>query len=113
MAAIVTITLRVNLKEPLTEVSQVGSSSACLNTDLTLPANFLDTSTANVNASCFIIHSGFEIIAENESLVGHGNVGEMIQPAKGKVNIAKYPGLWLDFSADGIVYWTAFGPSDC
>ena len=49
-------------------MSQAGSSnsSTCL-TDLTLPANFPDTSTANVYASCFIIHFGFEIIAENES----------------------------------------------
>ena len=47
------------------EVSQADSSSACLTTDLTLPANSLDASTANLDASCFIIHSGDEIIAEN------------------------------------------------
>ena len=49
-------------------MSQAGSSnsSTCL-TDLTLPANSLDTSTANVYASCFIIYFGVEIIAENES----------------------------------------------
>ena len=63
-------------------VSQAGSSSACLTTDLTLPANSLDISTANVDASCFKIHSGVEIIAENESLVGHGDGGEMIHSAK-------------------------------
>ena len=45
-------------------VSQASSSSACLTTDLTLPANYLDTSTANVDVSCFIIHFGVEIIAE-------------------------------------------------
>ena len=45
-------------------VSQASSSSACLTTDLTLPANSLDTSTANVDVSCFIIHFGVEIIAE-------------------------------------------------
>ena len=58
------------------EVLQAGSSGACLITDLILPANSLDTSTANVDASCFIIHSWVEIIAENESLVGHGDGGE-------------------------------------
>ena len=59
-------------------MSQAGLSSACLITDHTLPANSLDTSTANVDASSVIIHSGVEIIAENESLVGHGDGGEMI-----------------------------------
>ena len=48
-----------------------------------------------------LLHSGVQIIAENESLVGHGDGGEMIQSAKDEVNIGKYPGLWLDFSADG------------
>ena len=77
-------------------MSQTGSSSACLTTDLTLPANSLDTSTANVDASCFTIHSGVEIIAENESLVGHSDGGEMIQSAKDEVNTAKDPGLcWI------------------
>ena len=62
-------------------MSRTGSSSACLTTDLTLPANFLDISTANVNASCFIIHSVFKIIAENESLVGHdGLFGLLLEP---------------------------------
>ena len=74
-------------------MSQAGSSSACLSTDLTLPENSLDTSTANVNASCFIVYSGVEMIAENESLVGHGDDGEMIQSAKDEVNIANDPGL--------------------
>ena len=37
-------------------MSQAGSSSACLTTELTLPENSLDTSTANVDADCFIIH---------------------------------------------------------
>ena len=70
-----------------------GSSSACLTSDLIFPANSLDTFTANVDASCFIIHSGVEIIAENESLVGHGDGGEIIQSGKDEVNIAKDP--WL------------------
>ena len=42
------------------EASQAGSCSAYLTTDLTLPENSLDTSTANVDASCFIIHSGIK-----------------------------------------------------
>ena len=37
----------------------------------------------------------------------------MIQSAKDEVNVAKDSGLWLDFSADDVAYWTAFGPSDC
>ena len=63
-------------------MSQAGSSSACLTTDFTLPANSLDISTANVDASCSIIHSVFEIIAENESLVGHGDglFGLLVDP---------------------------------
>ena len=77
-------------------VSQAGSSSSCLTTDLTLPANSLATSTTNVDASCFIIHSGVEIIAGNESLVGQGDGSEMIQSAKDEVNVAKDPRLWLD-----------------
>ena len=95
-----------------------------LTIDLTLPANSLDTSAANVDDSC-LIHSGVEIIAENErlighvdggeneSLVGHGNGSEMIQSAKDEVNIEKDPGLWLDFSADDMAYWTACGLSEC
>ncbi len=55
-------------------VSQAGSSTTCLTTDLTLPVNSLDTSTANVDSSCFTRHSGVEIIAENESLVDHGEL---------------------------------------
>ena len=63
-------------------MSQTGSSSACLTTDLTLPANCLDISTGNVDASCSIIHPAFEIIAENESLVGHGDglFGQLVDP---------------------------------
>jgi len=45
------------------------------------------------------------------SLVSHGD--EMIQSTNDEVNIAKDPGLWLDFSADGVTYWNARGPSDC
>ena len=71
------------------EVSQAGSSSACLTTGLTLPASSLDTSTTNIDASCFIVHSGVETIAENESLVGHGDGGEMIQSAKDEVKCSK------------------------
>ncbi len=67
----------------ITEVSQVGSSTTCLTTDLTLPVNYLDTSTANVDSSCFTRHSGVEIIAENESLVDHGDGGEMNQSDHG------------------------------
>ena len=89
---------------------QAGSSSACLIIDRTLPENSLDTSTANVGASCFIIHSVVEIITENESLVCHGDGGEIIQSAKEEVNIAKDPGLWLDFSADDVAYWTVMDP---
>ena len=89
------------------EVSQTGSSRTCLTTDLTLPANSLDTATANVDASCFTIHSGVEIIAKNESLVGHSDGGEMIRSANDEVNTAKDPGLWLNFSADDMAYWTA------
>ena len=40
------------------KVSQAGSFSAYLTTDLTFPANSLDTATANVDAGCFVIHSG-------------------------------------------------------
>ena len=94
-------------------MSQASSSKACIATDFTLPANSLDTFTANVDASCFVIHSGVEIVAGNESLVGHGGGGEMIHSAKDEVNIAKDPGLWLDISADDVAYWTACGPSDC
>ena len=47
----------------------------------------------------------------NESLVTHSD--EIIQCANDEVNIAKDPGLWLDFSADGVAYWNARGPSDC
>ena len=72
---------------------QADSSSTCLTTDLTLPANSLDTTTANVDASCFIVHYGVKIIAENESLVGHGDGDEMIQSAQDEVNIAKDLGL--------------------
>ena len=39
---------------------------------------------ANVDASCFIIHSGVEVIAGIESLVGHSDGGEMIQLQKMK-----------------------------
>ena len=95
------------------EVSQASSSSACFTTDLTFSANPLATAAANVDASCFIIHSGVEVMAENESLVGHGDGGKMIQSAKDKVDIAKDPGLWLDISADDEAYWTACGLSDC
>ncbi len=56
---------------------------------------------------------GTKIIAENESLVDHGDGGEMNQSAKDEVNIAKYPGLLLDFSADDVAYWIACGASDC
>ena len=97
----------------IVEVSQAGSSSACLTTDLTLPPNSLHTSTANVDASCFVIHSEVELTAENESLVGHGDGGEMIQSAKDEINMAKDPWLWLDFSADDLAYWNACGSSDC
>ena len=93
-------------------MSQAGSSNAYLTTDLTFPANTLDTSTANVNGSCFTIHSGVEITSEKESLVGHGDGGEMIQSAKDELNIAKDPGLWLDFSADDLAYWNTCGPSN-
>ena len=95
------------------EVSQTGSSNACLTTDLTLSVNSLDTSTANVDASCFTIHFGVEIITENECLVGHSDGGEMIRSANDEVNTAKDPVLWLDFSADDMAYWTACGHSDC
>jgi len=37
-----------------------------------------------------------------ESLVVHGDAGEMIQFGKDEVNIARDPGLWLDFFADGV-----------
>ena len=50
----------------ITEVSQAGSSTTCLN-DLTLPVNNLDTSTTNVDSSCFTSLSDVEIIAENGS----------------------------------------------
>jgi len=43
--------------------------------------------------------------------VSHGD--EMIQSANDEVNIAKDPGLWLDFSVDGVAYWNAREPSDC
>ncbi len=66
----------------ITEVSQAGSSTTGLTTDLTLPVNSLDTFTVNVDSSCFTRHSGVEIIAENESLVDHGDGGEMNQYAK-------------------------------
>lgn len=58
-----------------TEVSQAGSSITCLITDLTLPVNALDmdTSIANVDSNDFTIHTGAQIIAENESLKDHGD----------------------------------------
>ncbi|KAJ7332991.1 hypothetical protein JRQ81_015171 [Phrynocephalus forsythii] len=57
----------------------------------------------------------YEIIAENESLVGHGDGGNIILSAKDGVNhnVAKDPGLWLDLSTDDVAYWIACGPSDC
>ena len=36
--------------------------------------------------------------------MGHSDGGEMILSAKDEVNIAKDPGLWLDFSADDEAY---------
>ena len=39
----------------------------------------------------------------DESLVGHGDGGEMIHSAKDEVNIANDPGMWLDFSADDVL----------
>ena len=93
-------------------MSQAGSFIACL-TDLTLPVNSLETISANGDASCFIVYSRVEIIAENICLLGHCDGGEMIQSAKDEVNIAKEPGLWFDFSVDDVVYWTACGASDC
>ncbi len=65
-----------------------------------------------IQVSCFTRHSGVEIIAENESLVDHGDGGEMNQSAKDEVNIAKDPGLWLNFSADDVAYFIVCGPSD-
>ena len=94
-------------------MSQAGSCSACLTTDFNFPENSLDTSAANFDASCFIIHSWVEIMAEKESLVCHGNGGEIIQSAKDEVNIAKDPGLWLDFSAVDVACWTTCGPGNC
>ena len=45
----------------------------------------------------------------------HGGGDENNLSAKDEVNhnVAKDPGLWLDFSADGVAYWIACGPSDC
>lgn len=73
-----------------TEVSQAGSSSEYLATDLTFD---LDTASANVDSSS----------------VNHGDGGEMIQSAKDDVNITKDPGLWLHFFASDVAYvclWT-------
>lgn len=55
-------------------------------TDLILSVNSLDTSTANVDSSYFTIHAGAEIIAENESIVDHGDGTKIILSAKDEVN---------------------------
>ena len=80
-----------------------------------MPVNSLDTSTVNAESSYFTIHSGAEIIAENESLVDYGDGGEIILSAKDEVNhnVAKDPLLWLDFSDDDVAHWIICGPNDC
>lgn len=35
----------------------------------------------------------------------HGD--EIIQSAKGEINITKDPGLWFDFSPDDVAFWIA------
>ena len=45
----------------------------------------------------------------------HGDGGEGNLSAKDEVNhnVSKGPGLWLDFCADDVAYWTACRPTGC
>ena len=49
------------------------------------------------------------------AVAGQGDGDENNLSAKDEVNhnVAKDPGLWLDFSADDVAYLIVCGPSDC
>lgn len=100
------------MKGRIINVSQSEATSIYFITDSILPVNYFHASTGNVDLDYFSIHSGVEIIAENESLVDHSDGVEMILSAEGEVNpnIANNLWLWLDFSAAN---WIACEHNDC
>ena len=74
-------------------------------------------SHAGLSSTCAEIKinsTSIEITEKDGSVADHGNDDENNLSAKDEVNhnVAKDPGLWLDFSADDVGYWVACGPSD-
>ena len=96
-----------------TDVSETNSVQACFTTNSTLPEKRFNISSINADEYSFQKNLEINVISEDDTFVSQCSDSEITSSATEEVNMAKDPGLWLDFSSHDVDYWIASGPSDC